>query len=174
MKMKNIVIGLALIVALATKPVMAQETASSAATTYLVKYLTIKKVLTKYNAPLASEAKAFTNTCIKYNIDCYLLPAISGLESGFGRYTAVGSHNPFGWGGGYIYFESWSHGIDRVGSGIKTGYYDRGLTTPYLIGPVYAESPTWAARVSTYVAQFQEAETETKEHIDRLKNTGLL
>lgn len=153
----------------------AQESSPSAASrAYMVKYITIKNVLEKKNAPLSVEASSFTDTCFKYEIDCYLLPSISGLESSFGRFTASNSYNPFGWGGGYIYFESWRHGIDKVGAGLRKGYYDKGLTNPYLIGPVYAESPTWAVRVSSFIAQFKSEEENTIKQLDLMEKSGLL
>ena len=169
------VIALGITFLVCSRAVYAQESSPSAAShAYMVKYLTIKAVLDKNNAPLAGEAAAFADTCFKYDIDCYLLPAISGLESSFGRYTAVGSHNPFGWGGGYIYFESWRHGIDSVGQGLRTRYYDRGLTNPYAIGPVYAESATWSVRVDRFMAQFKQEEAETEKKLVLMKRTGLL
>ena len=34
-------------------------------------------------------------------------------------------------------------------------YYSKGLTTPELMNPVYAESTTWASRVNWYIEQIK-------------------
>lgn len=119
----------------------------------------IAKVLEKYQSPLLGSVDAFVNTCKEYKFNCYLLPSISGLESRFGWYTAPGSHNPFGWGGGYIMFENWDKAIATVGEGLAKNYIGRGAVTVDEIGPIYAESPTWAIRVNSFIREF-EAEEE--------------
>ena len=55
---------------------------------YNLKRNAITKVLSKYESPLIQNADAFVETCLKYDINCYLLPSISGLESTFGRFGA--------------------------------------------------------------------------------------
>src|SRR3989338_7185505 len=64
--------------------------------TFLKRYV-IKKVLEKYHSPLAKNVDAFVKTCMKYRLDCYLLPSITGVESTFGRFIYPNSSNPFGW-----------------------------------------------------------------------------
>lgn len=120
--------------------------------------MVIKSVLEKYNSPLVGEVDSFMAACKKYDLDCYLLPSISGLESTFGRFIYPNSYNPFGWGGGLIMFNKWSDGIDTVASGLRNNYINKGATSIYEIGHIYSESPTWATRVSSIMTQFQKEE----------------
>lgn len=122
----------------------------------------ILKVLNKYESPLASNVDAFVETCLNYELNCYLLPSISGLESTFGRYVAPGSYNPFGWGGGYINFENWDQAIDKVGYGLKNNYIAKGAVSVNQIGRIYAASSTWASRIDNFIAEFEQAEESNK------------
>ncbi len=124
----------------------------------------LEKVFERYNSPLKSAAPAYVALADKNGVDWKLLPAISGLESGFGKHLMPNSYNAYGWGGGYIYFESWEHGIDTITQSLKSRYYDRGADTVWTIGPIYAESPTWAVRVNSFINSIE------KEYIDILKN----
>src|SRR5690606_36825575 len=126
------------------KPVVEQTTDLQRHMDTGLKRNVIKNVLTSYNSPLVSEVDTFLEVCTKYNIDCYLLPSIAGVESTFGKFTLSGSHNPFGWGGGLIIFDSWDDGIDTVGRALSEYYYAKGANTIETIGPIYAASPTWA------------------------------
>jgi hypothetical protein len=151
-------------------PVWAQQVAGHSAvisynenTTNTLKDLTIKKivirrVLEKFQSPLVSETDSFVNFCHFYQIDCYLLPSITGLESFFGRFTYPNSYNPFGWGGGYIKFENWESGIGTVAKGLKENYYNKGADSVEKIAPIYAESQTWAVRVNYFKSIFQNEE----------------
>ncbi len=118
----------------------------------------IESVLNKYNSPLTGESEAFVKACIKYQIDCFLLPSIAGLESTFGKFIWPNSYNPFGWARGYMMFDSWSEGFDTVAKGLKNGYIKKGAETIEEIGPIYAESPTWAIRVNWFIKQFEKEE----------------
>lgn len=134
-----------------------------------IKRKVIYEILSKSNSPLVGEVDAFIATCTKYEIDCYLLPSITGLESSFGKYTHPGSHNPFGWGGGYIMFDSWADCIDAVGKGIRNNYIDKwGVTSIETMGPIYAESPTWAVRVRSIHNKFVQLEAEKQLYFSNL------
>lgn len=122
------------------------------------KELAIKSVLNRYDSPMADDANSFVEACIKYNLDCYLLPSIAGLESTFGRFIWPNSYNPFGWARGYMMFENWSDSIDTVGKGLRKGYLNRGALSTYEIGPIYSESPTWAVRVEWFKREFEKEE----------------
>ncbi len=136
---------------------------------YLKKRLAMEKVFVRYGSPFVEEIDSFLFACLEYDLDCYLLPAISGVESGFGRALLPGSHNPFGWGGGYIYFNSWREGFLAVAKGLRENYINRGLTSPELIGPVYAPpSKTWAGKVNYFMNIFREEEKKTIIKIIRL------
>lgn len=121
----------------------------------------VERVLERYNSPMKGSLNSFFSVCDANRLDCYLLPAIAGLESGFGNYIASGSYNPFGWGGGYIYFRGWDEAIWTVGDGLRTNYIGRGAQTIEQIGSMYAASPTWASRVRGYMAEFEAAEAQT-------------
>lgn len=121
----------------------------------------VERVLEKYQSPMSKSLDSFFRVCDSNELDCYLLPSIAGLESGFGRYVLAGSYNPFGWGGGYIRFANWNEAISTVGTGLRQNYIGRGAQTIEQIGSMYAESPTWAARVRRYMAEFQAEEDQS-------------
>ena len=119
----------------------------------------IKFILQKYNSPMVSEVDAFYNTCQKYDLDCYLLPSISGIESTFGKFLLPGSFNPFGWGRGIIPFNNWSEAIDTVGKGLRENYMDKwGAKTVDEIGRIYCEGNTWASKVNWFMKEFKQEE----------------
>lgn len=120
----------------------------------------IKRLLQRWNSPLVDHVDDFMTTCKEQDLDCYLLPSITGLESGFGRQIMPGSYNPFGWGGGLIFFESWGDGIATVGTGLRENYINQGATSIEAIGRIYAESPTWAYRVRGFMAEFESEEAK--------------
>lgn len=130
----------------------------------------IKSILARSNSPMTESVDTFLHTCVTYNFDCYFLPAITGLESGFGHYILQGSYNPFGWNGGYEYFSDWDHAIQSVGAGIQDRYIQAGLFTVEEIGTRYASSPTWAIRVRGFMAQFKNEEEKNSLY---LKNSDL-
>lgn len=125
---------------------------------YAAKKRAIMRVLEQDNSPMAPYADSFLKACMKYTIDCYLLPAIAGHESGFGRMVAPGTNNAFGWGGGYIGFKDWGEGIATVAAGLRTNYVTEGPITPDMIGSKYAASTTWSTKVHYYMARFSAAE----------------
>ncbi|MFH0979366.1 MAG: hypothetical protein V1803_00215 [Candidatus Roizmanbacteria bacterium] len=115
----------------------------------------IKSLLQKYNSPMVSEVDAFYNTCKKYDLDCYLLPSIAGLESFFGTYIIPGSFNAFGWGRGLIPFKNWGEAINIVGKGLRENYMNKwGASTVEEIGRIYCEGNTWASRVTWFMKEF--------------------
>lgn len=130
---------------------------------YKLKKQIIEAVLTKYNSPLAGSADAFVKTCVKYSLNCYLLPSIAGLESTFGKFILPGSNNPFGWGRGYILFDDWSEGIDTVGRGLRRNYLNKGAANIEHVAKIYSESPTWSPRVMYFIREFERAELEQKQ-----------
>mgnify|MGYP003393774385 CR=1 FL=1 len=125
----------------------------------------LEKVFEKYNSPLLPYASAYVQSADKHGVDWKLLPSIAGLESSFGKRLMPGSYNGYGWGGGHIYFASWEDGIDKINSSLALKYYGRGANTVWSIGPIYAESPTWAVRVNGFMNQIdaQLAKIEIKK-----------
>ncbi|MCS7093384.1 MAG: hypothetical protein NZL96_03095 [Patescibacteria group bacterium] len=126
---------------------------------FLRKEITIRNVLRRYQSPLVEETKIFILTCKKYQLDCYLLPAISGVESTFGKFVFPGSYNPFGWGGGYAMFKNWQEAIEKVGKNLKETYVEKWkLMTIEQIGEIYAENPLWASKVKWFIDEFKKEE----------------
>jgi len=127
---------------------------------YATKKRVISKVLQANNSPLSESVDEFISTCVTYQLDCYLLPSITRLESSYGQFIHPNSNNPFGWGGGYIMFDTWGDSIDTVGKGLRTNYIDKGANDVYDIGKIYAASPTWGVRVERFMNDFKRVEEE--------------
>jgi len=151
------------------KPVVERTIDQSGQTDISLKRKVIYEMLSGYNSPLAEETDTFIEVCTKYNIDCYLLPSIAGVESTFGKFTLQGSHNPFGWGGGYLIYNSWEECIEAVARGISLNYYAKGADSIETIGPIYAASPTWAQKVTFFHNRFVELEQEKRLYFTRVE-----
>lgn len=132
---------------------------------FLIKKLAIKKVLDRYSAPLTDSTDSFIKTCSTFDLDCYLLPSIAGLESTFGKFIYPNSYNPFGWGRGYIMFNSWDEGIYEVGKGLHENYIGKGANSVEQIAPIYSESPTWAPRVRYFMNEFQKEQEKLQLYL---------
>jgi len=170
MKKLVIIAGIFLSFFLATRLVYGQEVAGHSALLsynadkintnkdFTIKKITIQKVFERFNSPLFHSVDSFVKYCQRYNIDYYLLPSIAGLESSFARNIYPDSYNPFGWGGGYIFFDSWDESINTVAKGIKENYIDQGADTVDKIAPIYAASSTWAVRVKYFQKMFTDEE----------------
>jgi len=98
-------------------------------------------LLRKYDSPMLGEVDTFIEEADKNGWDWKFLPAIAGVESAFGKLLLDGSYNPFGWGGGYLYFESFEEGIQTVAEGLNQPVYRNGKT-PEEIAPIYCP-PNW-------------------------------
>lgn len=124
-----------------------------------VDYRSIKlaRFLEKYNSPLSDHAQTFVDEADLNGLDYRLVPAISGVESTFGRNYISGTYNGYGWGGGRIYFESWDDGISKISKGLKEKYVDRGATDVEKISWIYCPQGnlTWAAKVRNFMARIE-------------------
>ena len=155
--MKKILTVLLILTLLTAVAPVAQATESSTGHTVIAMHPidlraeALKNVFAKYNSPLVPFVNSFVDTADKYDMDWELLPAISGIESTFGKHEPQGSYNSYGWGGGRLYFKSVDDGIEVVLSNLKTKYASRGATTVETIAPIYSESPTWAPRVRHFM-----------------------
>lgn len=113
----------------------------------------LSEYLEKHDSPLKNHAQDFIDASKTYDVDWKLVPAISGVESTFGKNTGW-SKNAWGWG---IYgnqgigFNTWRDGIFTVTQGLKENYLNKGLTDPYSMNKVYAASPTWGSRVNYFM-----------------------
>lgn len=116
--------------------------------------------LLQYDSPMAPYAKDFVKYADEYNLDWRLVASIAGLESGFGLHIPYKSYNGWGWGvygDNVINFTSWSDGIETISDGLRTAYLkDIEYSDPYIIGPTYAASPTWAQRVTYFMNRMEE------------------
>lgn len=109
--------------------------------------------LAQYNSPLAPHAQDFIDAAREYNLDWRLVVSIAGVESTFGKFTP-GGYNGWGWGvydTQAIYFKSWKEGIYAVSLGLRENYINKGLTNPYLMNRLYAQSPSWGGRVTYFM-----------------------
>ena len=112
----------------------------------------------KYNSPLQDYSQDFVEAADAYGVDWKLVPAISGVESTFGKATPGNYYYPSynGWGWGVygtqaIYFKSWKDGIYTVTAGIGQNYASKGITSPYVMNATYASSPAWGGHVEYFL-----------------------
>lgn len=118
--------------------------------------------LARFNSPLQYHAQDFVDASKTYNVDWKLVPAIAGVESTFGKFIP-GGYNAWGWGvygNQAVYFTSWRDGIFTVTKGLKENYIDKGLTNPYAMNTIYAESPFWGGKVSYFLADLEKFEQQ--------------
>lgn len=115
----------------------------------------IRKVLLSYNSPLAPHAESFAKACIKYNVDCFLVPSIAGVESGFGKRYIKGTHNVWGFGGGKMSFANWDVAIDKVTATLANKYIARGANTTQKINVRYCPpNQAWHQKVDFFRNKF--------------------
>lgn len=112
----------------------------------------LRNFFNTYNSPLALYAEDFVLMADKYNLDYRLVPAISGVESTFGKQIPSGSYNAYGWANGNYSFESWPNSIEVVSKTLRTQYVDRGANSVPEIARIYAPpSSTWAGNVQYFI-----------------------
>jgi len=116
----------------------------------------LRGFLKSYNSPLTPSAQVFIDAADQAQIDWRLVPAITGVESTFGKQIPLNSFNAYGWANGTYRFQSWEESITIVSQALREKYYNRGLDTPYKIGPVYAPpSQTWAGKVTHFMEEIE-------------------
>lgn len=120
----------------------------------------LENYLTAKNSPLAKSARVFVESADEYGIDWKLLPAISGIESSFGLYQLPDSYNPFGWGGGYLYFDSFDSAIREVAKDLAQRAVWKGADTPEELGPSYCPPnyANWIRAVNQFMAEIEATE----------------
>lgn len=112
----------------------------------------LRNFLEKYDSPLAEHAEDFVIYADTYNIDYRLVPAISGVESTFGKRIPYESYNAYGWANGEYRFTSWENSIDHVSMTLKTKYIDKGASSITKIAHRYAPpSKTWGKNVGFFM-----------------------
>lgn len=121
--------------------------------------------------PLEESARDFVEIADKYNMGehVYLVAAISGVESTFGKFIPTGSYNAWGFGiptgaQSGIVFTDWKTGIEEVTKSLATTQlYLKGNKLEdlsveefvYQIGPTYAASPVWAQKVCFFLNKIE-------------------
>src|SRR3972149_8278358 len=107
-----------------------------------------------HKSPLASYSGRFIEVADSYNLDWRLIPAITGVESTFGKRIPKNSFNAYGWANGEYKFHSWDESIEIVGKTLREKYIDRGAPTINKIARRYAPpSSSWAWKVKFFMAR---------------------
>jgi hypothetical protein len=105
---------------------------------------------------LAEYAEELVAASDKYGLDWRLVPAISGVESTFGKHIPKGSYNAYGWANGDYRFKSWEDSIEIVSQTLRTKYIDRGAPSINKIARRYAPpSTTWARNVKFFMYKIE-------------------
>lgn len=116
----------------------------------------LRAYLTKHHSPLAEYADELVETADKYNIDWRLVPAISGVESTFGKRIPHNSFNAYGWANGAYKFKSWEDSIEIVTKTLREKYIDKGAPSIAKIARRYAPpSSTWAKNVKFFMNKIE-------------------
>lgn len=122
--------------------------------------LSLKNFLLKYDSPLVPYSEKMVALADKYGFHYGLLPAIAMVESNLCKKIPENSNNCWGWG---IYgktvtrFVSLDEALDIVSLGIKTGYIDKGLSTPEQIMTKYNPSNhnNWLDSVNFFINKLE-------------------
>jgi len=131
--------------------------------------MTLTELTNKLNKSLTSTltntGHYFANYYVKTGLDPYLSVAIVLHETGC-KWTCsklVRECNNIGGmkgspscnGGSYMKYNSLEEGINGYLDMLYNNYYKKGLTTPELINPKYAESTTWSEKVNNYINEIK-------------------
>jgi hypothetical protein len=116
--------------------------------------LNLTNFLNRYDSPLTPYAAEFVFYADTYGIDYRMVPAITGVESTFGKHIPFKSFNAYGWANGEYRFSSWEDSIEHVSMTLRTKYIDKGAGTIAKIARRYAPpSSTWGGKVKFFVAK---------------------
>lgn len=117
------------------------------------------------NSTLSGYGSLFAEKSIELGLDPYLAVAITLLETGCKwncSYLLKKCNNVAGIkgkpgcdGGSYKKFDTLEDGINYYLKMLYNNYYAKGLTTPELINPKYAESKDWARQVNKYIEEIK-------------------
>ena len=112
----------------------------------------LRNYLEEHNSPLSDYSGVFIAFADQYRLDWRLVPAITGVESTFGKRILVDSYNAYGWANGAYSFESWDESIETVSKALRNNYIDRGAVSINDIARIYAPpSATWARNVKFFM-----------------------
>ncbi|KKQ43040.1 MAG: hypothetical protein US60_C0008G0007 [Microgenomates group bacterium GW2011_GWC1_37_8] len=114
-----------------------------------------------YKSPLAPFSDEFIYWADYYNLDWRLIPAISGVESTFGKNIPKSSFNAYGWANGNYKFTSWENSIEIVAKTLREKYYNQGANNIDRIAKRYAPpSHTWAWKVKFFMEKIDPTPVE--------------
>ena len=120
--------------------------------------IVLENYLVNHDSPLSPYAQDFIEAADYYGIDWRLIPAITGIESSFGKHMPYNSYNAYGWNGGDYQFKSWNDSIWHVAEVLKTKYFDRGAKSIPQIARIYAPPSTiWAGAVIHFTTEIEQA-----------------
>lgn len=112
----------------------------------------LERYLKAKGSPLSQYAKEFVIYADKYGIDYRLVPAITGVESNFGKKIPKNSYNAYGWNGGNYKFTSWPDSINEVSRTLRFKYIEKGAITIDQIAKIYCPpSNSWAGKVKYFI-----------------------
>ncbi len=111
----------------------------------------------KYGSPLESSSCKFVEVAERYNLDWRLLPAISGIESTFGKYIPKFSFNPFGFDNGQARFRSFDESIERVGRYLFE-MRRKNIDSVEQLGPIYTPPNfhNWISAVNFFMEELND------------------
>jgi len=151
----------------AATPAMGQNRLKTAETSAVLKSDMVKPdsrarilaaFLKEYDSPLVPFTGEFVKAADAYGLDWRLVPAITGVESTFGKRIPYNSYNAYGWANGVYKFQSWEDSIWHVSKALREKYLDKGADTVWEIGRIYAPpSSTWAGKVNVLMAKINQA-----------------
>lgn len=130
----------------------------------------LEEFLRGYDSPLASEAASFVAVADENELDWRFLPAIAGVESTFGHRVAQNTFNPFGWGGGWVKFNSWSEAIETVGRELSERGKRAGISTPEEWAPSYCppNAKNWSRGVRYFMGEIENFAGDNQEVASKL------
>lgn len=118
---------------------------------YDMRVTELREYLESHNSPLAEYAEDFIKYSDQYDLDWRLVPAITGVESTFGKHIPYNSYNAYGWANGNYSFSSWEESIGHVSKTLAEKYIAKGANTSSEIGRIYAPpSSTWSSKVEYF------------------------
>ena len=116
--------------------------------------LRLRDFFESYNSPLTGYADTMVENADRYGLDWRLVPAITGVESTFGKRIPYKSYNAYGWANGEFRFESWEDSIETVSASLRENYLDKGAASISRIARRYAPpSTTWGRNVRFFMGK---------------------
>lgn len=130
--------------------------ASTSIESYDYRVYALKSFFKKYNSPLTDYAEQFVYWADQYQMDWRMVPAITGVESTFGKQIPANSYNAYGWANGNYSFNSWEDSIKVVTGTLKEKYIDKGADTIPEIARRYAPpSNSWGSKVKYFMNKIE-------------------